>query len=74
MRDYVAGQRLAAEMSARHAPPPPPAAIAFEQALELLDLAAERCGWPIPEDAGREREVASVRRTWSRLIGSARPR
>lgn len=42
--------------------------------LDLIDLAAELYGWPIPEDPVTRREDELVRERWVRLRRALRPR
>jgi hypothetical protein len=55
---HIAAERRAREVMRAEGPPTP--AIAFEQSMELLDLAPA-------EDPFRERDVAHARAAWAKL-------
>ena len=67
LRRWAENQRAAAEreraaVRERGFSPDPIAA-----GLDLIDLAAELYGWPVPEDAVTQREDELVRERWVRL-------
>jgi len=68
LRHWMAGRRAGAdrEASLAEAERPSPS-LAFDRALELIDLVAELQGWPLPEDPDSQKEDCLAYQRWSRL-------
>jgi hypothetical protein len=71
LRRWVAG-RQAAEDRQRDEPggTAPAPAVAWSQALSLIDLVGRLVGWPPPEDDIRQRETRHASEQWARVRAS----
>jgi hypothetical protein len=67
LRRWVENQRAAQEREREAARESGYAADPVQAGFDLIDLAAEVLGWPIPEDEVRRRETEHAREQWARL-------
>ena len=67
LRRWVENQRAAGERERRAARDGAYARDPVRAALDLIALAGERFGWPVPEDEIRRREDEVARERWARL-------
>ncbi len=67
LRRWVANQRAAARRERQAARGDGFARDPIRSALDLIAVAGDRCGWPVPEDEVRRREDELARRSWARL-------
>jgi hypothetical protein len=65
-----AAAREEALLAAAERPTP---AEAMDRALELIDLAADLHGWPLPQDPTSEEEDLIAYNRWAKLRQRARP-